>query len=83
VIADTYPSRSSSTTVPRTDRATQGRRPLRCLGRPYGPLGFFSSSGATRRTEYLLLEHSDAVWLRQIDLIWLVYIVKVERALQS
>jgi hypothetical protein len=30
------------------------------------------SSGASRRTEYLLLEHSYAVWLRQID-VWINY----------
>jgi hypothetical protein len=39
-------------------------RPLRCLGRPYGPLWSFSSSGGSQLTEYLSFGHSYAVWLR-------------------
>jgi hypothetical protein len=35
----------SSTTPPTTDRATQGRWPLRCLGRSYGVLSFFLPRG--------------------------------------
>jgi hypothetical protein len=38
---------------------------LRCLGRPYGPLSFFSSSGASQETEYLSFGHSNGVCLRQ------------------
>jgi hypothetical protein len=39
---------------------------LRCLGRSYGPLWFFTTSGASRLTEYLSLGHSSAVWLRYV-----------------
>ena len=35
----------SSTTSPTTDRATQGRWPLRCLGRSYGVLSLFLPRG--------------------------------------
>jgi hypothetical protein len=37
---------------------------LRCLGRSYGVLSFFSSSGGSRLTEYLSLGHSNGVCLR-------------------
>jgi hypothetical protein len=39
---------------------------LRCLGHPNGLLWYLIASGASRRTEYLLLGHSSAVWLRYV-----------------
>jgi hypothetical protein len=63
------PLARSSTTSPRTDRATRTDGPA-LPGSSLRRVKSLLSSGASQETEYLSFGHSNAVWLRRIN-VWI------------